>query len=342
MGRNGAGKSTLLKVIAGTLSPASGEVIVNGRVSAILELGTGFHPDYTGRQNVVNALIYAGFTRHDAEKRLPQIVDFAELEEFIDRPFKTYSSGMQARLSFASAVSVSAEILIVDEALSVGDARFQLKCFDHIRSEIERGVSVMLVSHAPDTVASVCSRAYVLEGGRNFSEGSPLDIVKDYHALIYTKAPEKRQSGPVESERSRFGNQHVTIDRLEFSGKGTPLSFESGEAFELKMLLSAKRALQNLSVGILIRNGRGVDVFGTSSTLFEDQLINVEEGEKKVVSFKGEVRLGGGTYFLSAGVSQEDEEKCDFIQDGLEFSVSRTPHAFTNSIADLGVEICHE
>jgi lipopolysaccharide transport system ATP-binding protein len=185
LGRNGAGKSTLLRIIAGTLDATSGSVAVAGRISAILELGTGFHPDYSGRENVFLGGLCLGLTRAEVASRLDEIVSFAELEEFIDQPFRTYSSGMQARLTFAVATAVDPDVLIVDEALSVGDARFQLKSFDRLRQFRRQGKSILLVSHSIDQVVSICDHAILLERGSVFAKGEPGVVGNVYHELLF-------------------------------------------------------------------------------------------------------------------------------------------------------------
>jgi ABC-type polysaccharide/polyol phosphate transport system ATPase subunit len=186
VGRNGAGKSTLLRIVAGTLDATSGEVQTAGRIAAILELGTGFHPEYSGRENVFLGGLCLGLSRREIEQRFDEIVDFAELREFIDNPFRTYSSGMQARLTFSVATCVDPDILIIDEALGVGDARFQLKSFDRIRQFKQRGKSILLVSHNIAQIVSICDRAILLERGQILQDGDPNTVGKIYHEMLFS------------------------------------------------------------------------------------------------------------------------------------------------------------
>ena len=197
LGRNGAGKSTLLKIIAGTLERSSGELEINGRVTAILELGTGFHPDYTGRENIFMGGLCLGITRGEIESKLNSIIEFSELRDVIDEPFKTYSTGMQARLTFATAISVEPDVLIVDEALSVGDARFQMKCFGWIQQLKQKNATILLVSHDTNTITTFCDRAMILENGRVFGEGEAKPITIIYHKLLFGRMPANAIAQPT-------------------------------------------------------------------------------------------------------------------------------------------------
>jgi len=267
IGRNGSGKSTLLQIICGVLQPTSGELEVRGRVSALLELGAGFNPDFTGRQNVFLNAAILGIGRGEIEKRLPQIEAFADIGAFIDQPVRTYSSGMYLRLAFAVAVNVDPEILVVDEALAVGDEVFQRKCYSRIHEMRRSGATILFVSHSAPTVVELCNRAVLLDEGELLLNGPPKLVVSEYHKLIY--APAHR----VQTLRERLKTGHGDPSQTNAceGGQGSPSRDSSSSAQCMEAFLDPS-FLPSTTISYEVRGARISDPRVTTP---EGRIVNV-------------------------------------------------------------------
>ena len=307
IGANGAGKSTLLKLITGTIRPTTGAYEAGGRIAALLELGIGFHPEFTGRQNVFMAGHILGIPGERITALMGEIEDFAEIGDYIDQPVRTYSSGMQVRLAFSVATAVRPDILIVDEALSVGDAYFQHKSFDRIRQFRDKGTTLFFVSHSPTAIKTLCNRALLLEGGVLIRDDAPDVILDYYNAMIsaqeahFAISQTERASG----ERvTRSGNEAANISFIEFLSEGKAVSvLRSGAAVTLRLEIEAREDLSELTAGLLIRDRFGNDVYGTNTFHLGQSLRPVGTGRRLVAEFRfPELRLGVGTYSISVAV----------------------------------------
>ena len=263
VGRNGSGKSTLLQLICGTLNPSSGDIKTHGRVAALLELGSGFNPEFSGRENVYMNAAVLGLSRDETNARFADIERFAEIGDFIDQAVKTYSSGMMVRLAFAVAINVDPQILIVDEALSVGDERFQRKCFARIEAIKSTGATILFVSHSGNTVIELCDRAILLDGGEKLAEGPPKFIVGQYQKLLY--APADKVNAVKNDIRSAVAENSTVETELSFASANA-LTEIASDAYDLDEFhdpnLLSKSTLSYESHGVLIDQAKILNIAG--------------------------------------------------------------------------------
>ena len=269
VGQNGAGKSTLLKMITGTLRPSEGYIRTHGRVAAILELGMGFNGELTGRQNVIHSAGLMGFTHAQIDSAMADIEAFAEIGSYFDKPMRVYSSGMQMRVAFSVATAFRPEILIVDEALSVGDAYFQHKSFDRIREFQRQGTSLLIVSHDKAAIQSLCDRAILLEQGRVLEDGLPQDIMDYYNALIAKKENDRVEITPLASGQiqTQSGSGEASVKQVSLHAEnGNVLDVvDVGQAVELRITVAINANLPELVVGYKLKDRVGQEVFGTNT-----------------------------------------------------------------------------
>jgi len=310
IGINGAGKSTLLKLITGTAQPTTGSIEITGRVAALLELGMGFHPDFTGRQNVFMAGQLLGMDSETVARLMPEIEAFAEIGEYIDQPVRVYSSGMQMRLAFGVATAIRPDILIVDEALSVGDAYFQHKSFDRIRQFRKQGTTLLMVSHDRQAIVSICDRAVLLSQGRIVQEGRPEVVMDYYNALLGSNENGEIKQIDLGEEvvQTISGDGKASIDDvLLLDEKGRNVHIVNvGQSICLKIGIRYSCHISNLNVGFIIRDKFGKDVFGTNSTSLSEKLTLLEKGEGSLdVFFKFNMNIGPGDYSITVGLHGE-------------------------------------
>ncbi|WP_199333844.1 ABC transporter ATP-binding protein [Oculatella sp. FACHB-28] len=323
IGQNGSGKSTLLQIIAKTLTPTTGEVFVNGRVSALLELGSGFNPEFTGRQNVFFNGQILGLSQQEIATKLDEIIKFAEIGDFIEQPVKTYSSGMFVRLAFAVAVSVNPDILIVDEALAVGDIYFQQKCFERIQELKKLGTTLLFVSHDSTAVYKLCNRAILIESGKAVLDASPKQVIDLYEAKLLKRRDTHSESVEIqivakpdspdqETSSSDQVLEEVIIQSSEVSVKFVQLLDENGQvvdsviseqALQLSIGLLFLQGFDDLHIGFKVRDRTGEVIFETNTFAMREKIGKVYNGTFLEVIFRFHVPLREGEYTISLGVA---------------------------------------
>jgi lipopolysaccharide transport system ATP-binding protein len=334
IGINGAGKSTLLKMITGTTQPTTGSVHVAGRVAALLELGMGFHPDFTGRQNAFMAGQLLGYSIEDISRLMPEIEAFAEIGDYIDQPVRVYSSGMQVRLAFSVATMIRPDILIVDEALSVGDAYFQAKCYQRVAHFKDLGTTLILVTHSIGDVVKHCNRALFIKAGRLELDGSPRDVSNLYMEALFGKA-QKRDGNEIRliksdesfvfgtedifhtrfgyrKEEHRWGNGGAKIlDYLiRANGQDYPPIIESNTNTEFYFNVSFEADYNDITAGFLIKTHDGIFLYGTNSFLASkgQLVISAKKGQQITFKFILPMTLNAGHYMLSFGIATGSQE----------------------------------
>lgn len=300
IGLNGAGKSTLLKIITGTLKPSAGTVAIQGRVAAILELGMGFNPELTGRQNVYHVAGLMGYSQTQIDAFIDDVHGFSEIGEYFEQPVRVYSSGMQMRLAFSVATAQRPEILIVDEALSVGDAYFQHKSFDRIRQFTRQGTTLLLVSHDKQAIQSICTRAILLDGGRVAMEGEPDQVMDFYNAMLAAHQDQQIIQG-TEGGTLLSGTGELAFTGIELrdqSGQAIEV-VDVGQPVRLRVQARSLQAVPDLVLGFLIKDRYGQDVFGTNTRQLDCVLQPVEAGRSFEWIFDFAASIGPGTYSVT-------------------------------------------
>ena len=328
IGKNGAGKSTLLKVLTGVLTPTGGQVSVVGKVAALLELGGGFNPEFTGIENIYLNGMVMGYTREEMDKRVESIISFADIGDFINQPVKMYSSGMFARLAFAVSINVEPDILIVDEALSVGDIFFQAKCYKKFNELKEKGTTILFVTHSLGIIVEYCDSAIVLDNGQKVAEGNPKDMVDLYKKILvnedFTKLPEDIEQATSGVEASFNENNINWKEKLVLNPKvsiygnnlGNIIDFaivdkkgnitniiDKCQEFSIRMKAEFYADIQDPIFAFTILNSQGVDICGTNTMIEKEGYLEVKKGDIKTVTFTQKMNLQGGEYLLSLGLT---------------------------------------
>jgi len=329
IGRNGSGKSTLLKIISGILKPTSGTVRVNGRVAALIELGAGFHPEITGRENIVINGIMLGLTRSEIDKRFDAIVEFSGIRDFIDQPVKTYSSGMYVRLGFAVAVHVDPEILLIDEVLAVGDEEFSQKCIAKIQEMKYRGVTLLFVTHQLDQVRNLCDRALWLDHGMTEAIGDPVRVVDHYLQEVSgtVAAPVTTAAATPKDEEERWGSGEVVLRRVALTDeKGHELvALGAGSSVAIEMDVEVRVPQDDFVFGVGIYHADGSCVYGTNTDL-EGLMPLRLDGNGRVRFVMPSLDLVAGTYRIDAAAHTRNGRAFDYRRGVLRFVVGSRVH----------------
>jgi lipopolysaccharide transport system ATP-binding protein len=334
IGQNGAGKSTILKIVTGTTRPTEGGVEVHGTVSALLELGLGMNPELTGRENAIHSAGLMGMSQNLINELLPAIESFAEIGKYFDQPMRTYSSGMQMRVAFSVATAVRPEVLIVDEALAVGDTYFVHKCFQRIREFRQAGTTLLIVSHDLTAIQALCDRAILLDKGRILLDGDPQEVFDYYNALIADKENQTVRTtrsihGQVATES---GSGEAVIEHLELmDADDQPVEFVSvGQRVTLKARVLVKNPVERLVYGYMIRDRLGQPVFGTNTHHTDQACLDLNAGDEIEFAAEFSMNVGPGSYSVSVALTSTETHLVKNYQWrdlALVFSVANIEHA---------------
>ena len=305
IGTNGSGKSTLLKILTGVLTPTSGTVEVNGRISALLELGAGFNMDYNGIENIYLNGTMMGFSKEEIDSRIDDILAFADIGDYVNQPCKTYSSGMFVRLAFAVSINIDPEILIVDEALSVGDVFFQAKCYRKFEEFKKQGKTILFVSHDLSSVSRYCDRVYLLNKGEMLGSGSPKEMIDKYKQILAGQAEDGKteivETG--ENDTLEYGNGKARITSYyitDESGKKTS-AIVKGTEYTVHMTVKALEDIPAPIFACSVKNVRGVEITGTNSLVSHSFENSAKAGDEFEITFRQKMMLQGGEYLISLG-----------------------------------------
>lgn len=342
IGPNGAGKTTILKLLSKVTRPTRGNIVVNGRVAALIELGAGFHPDLTGRENIYLNGAILGLSKAEIERKLDSIVGFAELDRFIDTPVKRYSSGMYVRLGFAVAAHVDPEILLTDEILAVGDMAYQEKCLSRIREFAREGRTVVIVSHDLNSVASLCQRALLLDEGRVTIQGPTAEVIAEYHMLASRRSRRVAQrelilEGGTEGQYVTLGAEITNVELIGV--QGVPMfSVHSGELTILKVRVRFREAAENPIFGFILYGPDGRPVYGIN-TLWRDVKSGCfKAGQEVTVEYRQPMALSQGTHTISTGIAYPDLKTFyDWRENAVTFFVTADEQIY--GVANLGTRI---
>lgn len=338
VGRNGCGKSTTLKLLTKIIYPNSGEIEMKGRVSSLIELGAGFHPDMSGRENIyTNAAIF-GLTKKEIDERLQAIIDFSELKEYIDNPVRTYSSGMYMRLAFSVAINVDADVLLIDEILAVGDANFQAKCFNKLREIKAEGTTIVIVSHSLGQIEQICDRSIWIRDGHIEMEGNPKDVHLEYLDYMNHEKMDDADKVHVETELQkrknaikRFGDkraQFTDIKILDRNGKEVK-SLQTGDKMDLDLSYEVHEKVTDCVFGFGIFRSDGLWCYGTNTRIDRVSNFDIERNGKYVVTLDP-LMLIPGEYWIDVTIEYGEGQPVDYYKKALKFEV-------VSNIGDTGV-----